>query len=79
MPLCYKSIELVGHRISRFGLSTQAENVAAINALPFPRTIGRAMEIIVTFNYNCEFIERYAEIALPLTQGLAGPKRKVIR
>ena len=35
---CYKSIELLGHRVSRFGLSTQAEKVAAINALPFPRT-----------------------------------------
>ena len=43
---CYKSIELLGHRVSRSGLSTQAEKVAAINALPFPRTIGQAMEIL---------------------------------
>jgi hypothetical protein len=76
---CYKSIELLGHRISRFGLSTQAEKVAPINGLSFPRTIGQAMEILGTFNYYHEFIERYSEIALPLTQGLAGSKRKVIR
>ena len=76
---CYKSIELLGHRVSRFGLSTQTEKIAAIVALPFPRTIGQAMEILGTFNYYREFIDRYAEIARPLTQGLAGPKKKVIR
>ena len=63
----YQSVEFLSHRVSRFGLSTQAKKNAAIVALSFPRTIDQAKEILDTFNYYREFIDHFAEITLPLT------------
>ena len=61
---CYDDIELLGHRISCLGLSTQAEKVKAILAIPFPETIKKAQEILGMFNYYRIFIEHFAWIAL---------------
>src|SRR5579862_7873448 len=40
----YQSIELLGHRVSCLGLSTQAQKVEAIMKLPYPKTIREASE-----------------------------------
>jgi hypothetical protein len=67
---CYDDIELLGHHISRLGLSTQAEKVQAILAVPFPETIKKAQEILGMFNYYRIFIQHFAWIAAPLYDGL---------
>jgi hypothetical protein len=45
--------------------------VEAIVALEYPKTIKQAQEVIGSFNYYREFIKNYAEIAEPLTSGMA--------
>src|SRR4030095_9998814 len=66
----YDSIKLLGRRVSRFGLSTQEEKVAAIMELPFPTTIKMAQIILGQFNYYRGHIDQYAMIVKPLTDGL---------
>jgi hypothetical protein len=74
----YKSIELLGRRVSRLGLATQEEKVKAIMDLPYPRTIGEASELFGQFNYHRDFIKGFAEIAKPITDGMSPQKgRKV--
>jgi hypothetical protein len=70
----YRSIELLGRRVSCLGLSTQDEKVEAIRKLPYPRTIGEASEIYGQFNYHREFIKNFAEIALPVTKAMSPAK-----
>jgi hypothetical protein len=68
---CYDNIELLGHHISRLGLSTQAEKVKAILAVPFPETIKKVQEILSMFNYYQIFIKHFIWItAAPLYDGL---------
>ena len=67
----YHSIELLGRRVSRLGLSTQPEKVEAIMKLPYPRTIGEAAEIYGQFNYHRDFIKDFSEIALPITKAMS--------
>jgi hypothetical protein len=67
----YESIELLGRRVSRLELSTQEEKVKAIMDLPYPKTIGEASEIFSQFNYHRDFIQQFAEIARPITEGMS--------
>src|SRR6202035_708676 len=67
----YQSIELLGRRVNRLGLSTQEEKVRAIQTLPYPKTIGEASEIFGQFNYHRDFIKNFAEIALPITKAMS--------
>ena len=46
-----------------------------ITALPYPKTVKEASTIFVKFNYHCDFIPRFAEIALPITKALGQNKR----
>ena len=66
----YDCIKLLGQRVSKFGLSTQEEKVAAILNLPFPTTIKMAQVILGQFNYYRGHIAWYAMIVKPLTDGL---------
>jgi len=68
----YQSLKLLGHRISRLGLSTLKEKVETIQALPFPRTIKDAMMVMGLFNYYRNFIPFFAWIAAPIYEGLKG-------
>src|SRR5438046_9346289 len=67
---CYDDIELLSHHISHLGLSTQAEKVEAILAVPFPETIKKAQEVLGMFNYYRIFIEHFTWIATPLYDDL---------
>lgn len=62
----YDSVQLLGHRISRLGLSTLKEKVVAILATPFPETIKKAHEVLGMFNYYHAFIQFFACITTPL-------------
>jgi hypothetical protein len=75
----YESVELLGHKVNRFGLSTQKAKVEAILQLPFPQTIKDAMIILGQFGYYRMFIQGYAEIAKPLTDGLRHPRSQVTK
>jgi len=68
----YQDIKLLGHRISRLGLSVLEEKVQAILAIPYPETIKQAMVILGMFNYYRSFIHSFAIIAAPLHDGLKG-------
>ena len=68
----YQDIKLLGHRISRLGLSTLEEKVQAILAIQYPETIKQAMVILGMFNYYRNFIDSFAIIAAPLYDGLKG-------
>jgi hypothetical protein len=70
----YQSVELLGRRVSRLGLSTQEEKVKAIMDLPYPKTIGEASELFGQFNYHRDFIQGFAEMAKPITDGMS-PKK----
>jgi hypothetical protein len=72
----YESIELLGRRVNRLGLSTQEEKVKAIMQLPYPKTIGQASEIFGQFNYHRDFIKNFAEIALPITKAMSPSKHR---
>jgi hypothetical protein len=66
----YASVNILGHRITRFGLATQTEKVKAIKDLPFPTTLSDAWTILGTLNYHRAFIKNYSTIAKPLTDAL---------
>ena len=68
----YQDIKLLGHRISRLGLSTLEEKVQAIMAIPYPETVKQAMVILGMFNYYRSFIDSFALVAAPLYDGLKG-------
>jgi len=68
----YQDIKLLGHRISRLGLSTLEEKVQAILAIQYPDTVKQAMVILGMFNYYRSFIDSFAIIAAPLYDGLKG-------
>jgi hypothetical protein len=72
----YKSIEMLGRRVNRLGLSTQGEKVRAIMGLPYLKTIGEAFEIFGQFNYHRDFIKGFAEIAKPITDGMSPSRGK---
>lgn len=72
----YDSVKLLGHRISRFGLSTLEEKVVAITSLPYPHTIKDAQQVLGVFNYYRQFIPLFAWIASPLYDGLKTSKPK---
>jgi hypothetical protein len=72
----YESIELLGRRVGRLGLSTQEQKVKAIKDLPYPKTIGEASEIFGQFNYHRDFIRNFAEVALPITKAMSPSKGK---
>jgi len=66
----YDNIQLLGHRVSRLGLSTLREKVDAILAVPFPETVKQALVILGMFNYYRAFIPHFALIAAPLYDAL---------
>ena len=67
----YTDVRLLGHKVSRLGLSTQEEKVEAIMKLEFPKTVGEARVTLGEFGYHRSFIDEYAILAEPLTSGLA--------
>ena len=67
----YTDVRLLGHKVSRLGLSTQEEKVEAITKLEFPKTVGEARVTLGEFGYHRSFIDEYAILAEPLTSGLA--------
>ena len=66
--LFYGSILLLGHKVSRLGLSTHAEKVKAIMELERPRKLSQLQAFLGMVVYFSAFIPYYASICAPLFQ-----------
>ena len=56
----YPSVQALGHRVSRLGLSTLREKTDAIRKIAFPKTLKQLEMIIGLFNYYRKYVPRYA-------------------
>ncbi|EDN04528.1 predicted protein [Histoplasma mississippiense (nom. inval.)] len=69
----YSSVSLLGHKVSRLGLSTHESKVEAIRKLSFPKTLHQLETSLGLFGYYREFVAHYAHKVEPLqiwkTQG----------
>src|SRR5436305_9072651 len=61
----YTNIKLLGHKVSRFDLSTQKEKIEAIMTLKFPKTIQKTMTMLREFEYHRKFMKLFSIIAEP--------------
>ena len=66
--LFYGSILLLGHKVSRLGLSTHAEKVKAIVELEWPKKLSQLQAFLGMVVYFSAFIPYYASICAPLFQ-----------
>jgi hypothetical protein len=64
--LFYSSILLLGHKVSRLGLSTHLEKVKAILELEQPRKLAQLQGFLGMVVYFSSFIPFYANICAPL-------------
>lgn len=71
----FNSLKLLGHLVSRFGLSVQQDKIQAMLGLAEPTTLGELDRALGFFGYYRSFIESYAQIAFPLTEKLKGVNR----
>jgi hypothetical protein len=86
--LGYPSVELLGHRVDGFGMSTTEERVAAMKAIQFPENLQQLERFIGMAGWLRQFVPFYAKIIEPLQkrktellaigreQGATGAKRK---
>lgn len=72
----FKSIDLLGHVVNRFGLATQEKKVKAMMSLPKPENLHDLRSMLGYFGYYRKFVENYAQIVEPLSKllELCGPK-----
>jgi hypothetical protein len=64
--IAYHSIELLGRKVDRYGLSTPEKKIEAIRKLAFPRTLASLEMFIGTCNYHRNHIPGYAAEVEPL-------------
>lgn len=67
----FRSVDLLGHNVNKFGLTTQAEKIRAMNKLPKPETLHDLRMELGFFGYYRDFIRCFAQIVSPLTTLLA--------
>ena len=64
--LFYRSILLLGHKVSRLGFSTHLEKVKAILELECPKKLSQLQKFLGMVVYFSAFIPYYASICAPL-------------
>lgn len=64
----YKEINLLGYKVTPDGIRPLEENVRAIMEFPRPSKVKDVRSFLGTCSFYRRFIERYSEIAHPLTQ-----------
>lgn len=64
----YRSVKMLGHHVSRLGVSTAEDKVAAVANMRFPRTLRSLEAGVQFFSYYRRFVERFAAIADPLNR-----------
>lgn len=71
----FSSVDLLDLRVSRLGLRTLKHKMAAIEALPFARTVKELRQILGQFLYYRQFIPRFATVAELLTSALCAAEK----
>jgi hypothetical protein len=70
------SLAALGHHVSRLGLATTDQKIAAVKALEFPTDLSQLEISVGYFGYYWKFIDHYAAVERPLqvlkTRGLKG-------
>jgi hypothetical protein len=61
-------VEFLGHRISRDGISTMQDKVAAVRDWPTPQKVGDVRSFLGTAGYYRKFIKDFSKIAAPLSE-----------
>ena len=64
----YPSVKLLGHHVSRLGISTAEDKVEAIRLKDFPTNLRQLEAGLGFFNYYRKYVANYASIADPLNQ-----------
>lgn len=67
----FQTVDLLGHNVNKFGLTTQAEKIKAMRNLPLPETLQDLRMQLGFFGYYREYIRNFAQIIAPLTSLLA--------
>ena len=66
--LLSEQVVVLGHVVTRDGISTDPENVKVIREWPMPENESQLKAFMGTAGYYREFVPNYADIAAPLTQ-----------
>ena len=72
-----QTLNFLGHKISKNGISTEDEKIEAIKSYPIPKTRKHVMRFLGTCNFYSKFIHNFAEKAAPL-YNLTSKKNKFI-
>lgn len=67
----FKSLNVLGHLINRFGLGMQQSKIRAMLDLREPKTVKEVMQVVNFFGYYREFIRGFAMIMNPITSLLS--------
>ena len=71
------SLNFLGHKIDKNGISTEDEKIEAIKQYPVPKTRKHVMRFLGTCNFYSKFIQNFAQKAAPL-YNLTSKKNKFI-
>lgn len=74
--LGFRSINLLGHVVGKYGLGTQSRKIEAMTKLKRPSTVRELMSMLNFFGYYRQFIRSFAQIAAPLTSLLENKSPK---
>lgn len=66
------STRFLGHVVSAGGVSIAPEKIAAVLAIPPPRTVGEVRQLLGLANYHRRFIADFAAVTRPIAQLTAG-------
>ena len=70
-------ITILGHVITPNGVCMGEERIAAIDAIPFPRTTREVRRFLGMCNYMRRHIQRYAELSKPLSAVVNAPVTEI--
>ncbi len=68
-------VEFCGHIIGRHGMKIAPSKLEVLQNWPTPRNFHDIQSFLGFTNYLCQFVNGYADIALPLSTGSARPSR----
>ena len=71
-------VSFLGHLVSKEGIKKSPEFIDKINNFPRPSTVTQLRRFLGLANFQSKFVDRFAEIAKPLTSKTAGSKRKIL-
>ena len=70
-----QSIEFLGHKVSRDGITPLEKKVSAVRNFPRPSSVNELQRFLGMLNFYHRFVPHVAEILVPLHEALSGRKR----